>query len=117
MIFALIRLKVVEDHPGRGFWEVYRENHQVIQPYLGELGALVERLSMDPRIRLVGTAGDDLYAAMNHMNRYAFLPRDAIHLAVMARLGLDGIVTTDDDFATVDGLCLFTCNPRMLSQA
>jgi hypothetical protein len=25
-VFTLIRLKVVEDHPGRGFWEVYREN-------------------------------------------------------------------------------------------
>ena len=115
-LFTLIRLRVVEDHPGRGFWEVYRENHQVIQSYLEELRALVERLSTDPRIRLVGTEQGDLSAAMDYMDRYAFLPRDAMHLAVMARLGIDGMVTTDDDFVPVDGLCLFTCNPRILSQ-
>jgi predicted nucleic acid-binding protein len=77
---------------------------------------LVERLSIDPRIRLVGTEGEDLFAVMDYMNEYACLPRDAMHLAVMARLGIDSIVTTDDDFVPVDGLCLFTCNPRILSQ-
>jgi predicted nucleic acid-binding protein len=114
-IFALIRLKVVEDHPGRGFWEVYRGNQEVISPYLGEFRGLVERLSIDPRVRLVGTERQDLFAAMDHMDAHACLPRDAMHLAVMARLGIDSIVTTDDDFLPVDGLCLFTCNPRILA--
>jgi predicted nucleic acid-binding protein len=116
MVFTLIRLKVVEDHPGRGFWEVYREEHRVIQPYLGELRVLVDRLSIDPRIRLVGTEREDVSAAMEYMDRYACLPRDAMHLAVMTRLGIDSMVTTDDGFLPVDGLCLFTCNPRILSQ-
>jgi len=31
-LFTLIRLRVVEDHPGRGFWEVYRENHKSFSP-------------------------------------------------------------------------------------
>jgi len=114
-IFALIRLKVTEDHPGRGFWEVYHENQEVIQPYLGELRGLVERLSVDPLVRLVGTEQQDLSVTMDHMDTYACLPRDAMHLAVMARLGIDSIVTTDDDFVPVDGLCLVTCNPRILA--
>jgi predicted nucleic acid-binding protein len=29
-IFALIRLKVEEDHPDQGFWDVYRESPQGI---------------------------------------------------------------------------------------
>lgn len=86
------------------------------QSYLKELRALVERLSIDPRIRLVGTERGDLSATMDYMDRYACLPRDAMHLAVMARLGIDGIVTTDDDFVPINGLCLFTCNPQILSQ-
>jgi len=76
----------------------------------------VERLSIEPRIRLVGTEREDLSAAMDYMDRYACLPRDAMHLTVMTRLGIDSMVTTDDDFVPVDGLCLFTCNPQILPQ-
>jgi predicted nucleic acid-binding protein len=115
-IFALIRLKVAEDHPGRGFWEVYRDDSKAILPYVGELRALVDRLSIDPRIRLVGTEREDMLAALDHMDNLAFLPRDAMHLAVMSRLGIGSIVTTDDDYLPVDGLALFTSNPRILPQ-
>jgi predicted nucleic acid-binding protein len=115
-LFALLRLKVIEEYPDRGFWEVYRERPAVIEPCLGELQALVERLSIDPRIRIVGTERDDLFAALVTMARYALLPRDALHLSVMARLGIDSIVTTDGDFMPVDGLRLYTGNPRILVQ-
>lgn len=114
-VFALIRLRVAEDYPERGFWDVYRENPAVIQPYLGELRALVDRLSVDPRIRLVGIERADMPTTLDYMDAHALLPRDAMHLAVMTRLGIDSLVTTDDDFLAVDGLRLFTSNPRILS--
>lgn len=115
-VFTLIRLKVMEDHPDRGFWDVYRENPQVIQPHLKELRALVDRLAIDPRIRLVGTEPEGLSTTLDYMDSYAFLPRDAFHLTTMDRCGVDAIVTTDGDFLLVDGLQLLTCNPRILSQ-
>jgi predicted nucleic acid-binding protein len=115
-IFTLIRLKVAEDHPGRGFWDVYREDPQTIQPHLGELRALVDRMSIDPRIRFVGTEPGSVYVALDYMDTYALLPRDALHLSVMARCGANAIVTTDDDFLPMDGLNLFTCNPQILSK-
>jgi predicted nucleic acid-binding protein len=49
------------------------------------------------------------------MDDYACLPRDATPLAVMSRLGIDSIVTADDDFLRVNGLALLTSNPRILS--
>lgn len=115
-IFALLQLKVAEDHADRGFWDVYRDNPQVIQPHLGELRALVDRLAVDPRIRLVGTEPGGLYAAMDYMTMHALLPCDALHLATMENCGANAIVTTDDDFLRVDGLHIFTCNPHLLSQ-
>lgn len=115
-LFTLIRLKVVEDHPGQGFWQVYRKSPEVIQPYLKELRALVARLSIDPRIRLVGTERDDLAAALGYMDAHTLLPRDALHLAVMVRLGIDSMVTTDGDFLPVDGLHLYTGNPQIIAQ-
>lgn len=115
-VFALIQLKVAEDYPERGFWDVYHENPQVIQPYLGELRALVDRLSIDPRIQVVGTAPESMSVALDYMGSYSLLPRDALHLTTMAHYGVDNIVTTDDDFLPVEGLRIYTCNPRILSQ-
>jgi predicted nucleic acid-binding protein len=64
----------------------------------------------------VGTEPEDLGKAMEYMEKYAFLPRDAMHLAVMYRQGVSSMVSTDDDFVPVDELRLFTCNPRILAR-
>jgi len=50
------------------------------------------------------------------MGDYSLLPRDALHLTTMAHYGADGIVTTDDDFLVVNGLHIYTCNPRILAK-
>jgi predicted nucleic acid-binding protein len=116
VVFTLIRLKVAEEHPELGFWDIYRKNPQAIQPYLGELRALVDRLSIDPRIQVVGTEPEFIHGALDYMVSYSLLPRDALHLTTMARHGVDSMVTTDDDFLPVDELRIYTCNPRILSQ-
>ena len=117
VIFAILQLKVAEDHPDIGFWAVYRENAAIIRKYIEEIRALVERLWIDPRILVVGTEPETILVALEHMRAYSLLPRDAIHLSTMVRYGIDAIVTTDDDFAQVDNLNLFTCNPRILAQS
>jgi predicted nucleic acid-binding protein len=116
VVFTLIRLKVAEDYPERGFWDIYRENPQAIQPYLGELRVLVNRLSGDSRIQVVGTEPESISVALDYMGSYSLLPRDALHLTTMARYGIDSMVTTDDDFLSVGELRIYTCNPRILSR-
>lgn len=113
-IFTLLQLKVVEDRPGVGFWEAYRKDATIIRPYLGELRALTDRLWIDPRVRVIGVEAEMILVALDYMEAYSLLPRDALHLSTMARYGVDAIVTTDDDFVQVDDLKLFTCNPRSL---
>jgi predicted nucleic acid-binding protein len=115
-VFALIQLRLAEDHPERGFWEVYHANSRVIQPYLTEVRALIERLSHDPRIRIVGQAPDCMLAALSYMEDYSLLPRDALHLTIMTRHGIGSLVTTDEDFLSVDDLRIHTCNPRILAR-
>lgn len=114
-IFTLIQLKVEEEHPEQGFWDVYRGNPQVIQPHLGGLWALVDRLSSDSRVKIVGTGSQAVSFALDYMDDYSLLPRDALHLTIMARCGVDSIVTTDYDFVPVDEVYIYTCNPRILS--
>jgi len=114
-VFALIQLKVAEEYPERGFWDIYREDPQIIQPYLGQLRALVDRLSSDPRVQVVGTAPDAISIALDHMESYPLLPRDALHLATMSHYDVDSIATTDGDFLPVDELRIYNCNPHILS--
>lgn len=115
-IFALLQLKVVEHHPGVGFWEAYRHDAAIIQPFLGEVRALTDRLWIDPRVRVIGVEAETILIALEYMEAYPLLPRDALHLSTMARYGVDALVTTDDDYVMVDDLKLFTCNPRILTQ-
>jgi len=115
-IFTLLQLKVAEDHPGVGFWDAYRQDPGIVQPYVGELRALVDRLWIDPRVRVVGVEAETVPVALEYMEVYSLLPRDALHLSAMARYGIDAIVTMDDDFVQVQDLSLFTCNPRILAQ-
>jgi len=115
-IFALLQLKTAEDHPEEGFWDIYRENSQVIQPHLEEMRQLVQRLLADPRIQVVGLEPGSMLLALDYMERYSLLPRDALHLVAMDYHGVDCIVTTDGDFLPVDGLRIFTCNPRLLAR-
>ena len=65
----------------------------------------------------MGTEPEFVHVALDYMRNYSLLPRDALHLTTMAHYGVDSIVTTDDDFLSVDGLRIYTCNPRILSQA
>ncbi len=55
-----------------------------------------------------------MLVALRYMENYSLLPRDALHLSTMARYGIDDVVTTDDDFASVGDLHLYTCNPKIL---
>jgi predicted nucleic acid-binding protein len=115
-VFTLIQLKLAEDHPERAFWEVYREDPQAIRPYLSELRTLVERLSDDPRVQIVGQLSGSMLSALGYMEDYPLLPRDALHLTIMAQHGVDCVVTSDADFLPVDDLRIYTCNPRILAR-
>jgi predicted nucleic acid-binding protein len=113
--FTLIQLKVEEEYPDKGFWEVYRRTPNVIRPHLEELRTLIDRLFDEPRVKVVGIGPQAMSMALEQMDSYSMLPRDALHLTTMAHHSVDNIVTTDSDFLTVDKIHIYTCNPKILS--
>lgn len=114
-VFGLLQLKVAGHDPTRGFWGAYRDNPQVIQPFLPELRRLLDRLTSDPRIQIVGAGEMFVWKALDHMESYSLLPRDALHLTTMAEHAINSVVTTDADFLPINGLRIYTCNPKMLA--
>ncbi len=54
-----------------------------------------------PGIELVGVERDAALSMMENIERYGLLPRDALHVAVMERLGVGIIASDDTDFDRV----------------
>jgi predicted nucleic acid-binding protein len=114
--FAILQAFVARDYAPRKFWKVYLENPEVILRYLDRLDALTTDIYNQPQIRVLGTTRHVPLDALKNMRQYFFLPRDAMHLAVMRQRRITNVVTTDADFQVVGGIAVFTCNPSLLGR-
>jgi predicted nucleic acid-binding protein len=115
--FALMQVFVARDYAPRKFWKVYEENPQVILRYLDSLEAFTRDLYSQPQVRMIGVGRRSPLDALKNMRQYFFLPRDAMHLAIMRQHRITDVVTTDVDFQFVEGLTVFTCNPLLLAHS
>ncbi|HET7769896.1 MAG TPA: type II toxin-antitoxin system VapC family toxin [Chloroflexota bacterium] len=77
---------------------VVRDLTQGLAPIITRVASL---LDIQP------VTGDDGLAMLDGMSRYGLLPRDAIHLAVMRRLGITAIASDDDAFEGIAGITLY----------
>ena len=61
--------------------------------------------------RVLRERNDDVLSMAANIEAYGLLPRDAIHVAVAQRLGIDSIVSDDDAFDRVPGITLYKPEP------
>ncbi|MEZ4730798.1 MAG: type II toxin-antitoxin system VapC family toxin [Caldilineaceae bacterium] len=61
-----------------------------------------------PNFTVVPITTIDLSAMHQNVRQFHLLPRDALHLSVMQRLGCTNLISEDSDFDTVDGVNRFT---------
>jgi predicted nucleic acid-binding protein len=84
------RSQYLAEHP-----EVVRELMPQLDP---SLTGMVELLSLEPVLP------EDVAAMRREMTATGLLPRDALHVAVMRRLGLAAIASDDEGFDRCAGL-------------
>jgi len=114
--FVLLRSSIEQDHAPLSFWKMYQQNPAVIAPYLSKLRALAKGLQIHPNVRILPVLTSFALPALEFMERYHLLPRDAYHLAIMNHYGIPHIVTMDGDFLVVPDLVIYTCVPNILAQ-
>jgi len=91
-------------------WRALRREHrhsQALEHCARDVAGATRRLLGNPFISVVAVTPEDVPTALAHVAReeQPYLdPRDAFHLAVMKRLGIEGIVTNDPDFADAPGI-------------
>ncbi len=118
--FALLRVRTIEflkdekiiDPEKKWFWFL-KENPKVVM----KLTLFIEEdtllfLEM-PNLVLVEITEHQTLQALSFMKNFGLMPRDAIHAAATKLSGAEAIITTDKDFNRVEGINIYTCNPKI----
>lgn len=104
-LFYRLLLARVKDVYRRNPLDVLRED---IKGAIAKCGAEIEvalrRLIRLPHLQLAAVLEDDFPQMLTNITAFGLLPRDALHVAVMQRLGLSEIATDDVDFDRVPWL-------------
>lgn len=64
----------------------------------------LRKLTLLPHINLVGVETTDFNRMLENIKTFSLLPRDALHVAIVQRLGLNGVTSDDIDFDRVKGV-------------
>jgi len=64
----------------------------------------IRRFMALPHLNLVGVEATDGNRMLDNILTFSLLPRDALHVTIMQRLGLTAIASDDADFDRVKGL-------------
>jgi predicted nucleic acid-binding protein len=104
-LFYRLLLARVRESTDRNPLDLLREDSAgVIATHSHIIEAAIRRLMDLPQIELVGVDISDFDKMLENIRIFRLLPRDALHLAILQRLGLKAIASDDFDFDRVEGL-------------
>ena len=104
-LFYRLLLARVKETTDRNPLEVLRENQaEVIAAHSDVIDVSLRKLTLLPHINLVGVETTDFNRMLENIRTFSLLPRDALHVASVQRLGLNGIASDDIDFDRVKGV-------------
>ena len=112
--FVLLRIQAVEEHGEKRWLSFLKKNPTKVMEYSSRLEEATLQILEIPNLLLIELTANQSLQALGVMKRYGLLPRDALHAAATFETGIGVIITTDADFALVEGLAMYTCNPKAL---
>jgi predicted nucleic acid-binding protein len=84
---------------------VLRQNQaEAIAAHSNVIDGSLRKLLLLPHINLVGVETTDFERMLENIRTFSLLPRDALHVAIVQRLGLSSIASDDIDFDRVKGI-------------
>lgn len=103
--FYRLLLARVKDATGRNPLDVLREDLLgAIAAHSNGIAMALRQFMALPYLALAGVETRDFNAMLNNIEAFSLLPRDALHVAIIRRLGLTAVASDDTDFDRVDGL-------------
>jgi len=104
-LFYRLLLARVKEATDRNPLDVLRENQaEAIAAHSDVISSSLRKLTLLPHINLVGVDTTDFNRMLENIQAFSLLPRDALHVAIVQGLGLNGIASDDTDFDRVKGV-------------
>jgi len=104
-LYYRLLLALIKDATDRNPIDILRENQKnAIDEHNLSIEKAVRRLVALPHITLTGVEVGDLDNMLLNIREFSLLPRDALHLAIIHRLGINTVASDDTDFDRVEGL-------------
>jgi len=104
-LFYRLLLARVKETTDRNPLDVLRENQsKAIAAHSDAIAAALRKLTLLPHINLVGVDNTDFNRMLENIQTFFLLPRDALHVAIVQRLGLNQVASDDGDFDRVKGV-------------
>lgn len=104
-LFYRLLLARVKEATGRNPLDVLREDPvKAVAAHGDAIEKALRKLMTLPHLNLVGVEATDFGSMLDNVTAFSLLPRDALHVAIIHRLGLAAIASDDTDFDRVEGV-------------
>lgn len=101
-LFYRLLLARVKDAMGRNPLEALRADLPgAIAAHGGAIAPVLRKLMALPHVHLISVEAADFSGMLDNIRTYGLLPRDALHVTIMQRLGLTAVASDDMDFDRV----------------
>lgn len=104
-LYYRLLLALIKEHTGRSPLDVLRDDLPgTVARYSNGITGALRKLMGLPHFTLVGMEAGDFERMLENIARFALLPRDALHITILQRLGITVIASDDADFDRVAGI-------------
>lgn len=104
LAYRLILTLVRERYDGSPLDMLRQREEEVLREIAPRVCTALEELSQLPNLYIVEVTVSDLFGMTEAMRLYLLRPRDALHYAVMSRIGCSCVASTDPHFDRVPTL-------------
>jgi predicted nucleic acid-binding protein len=103
-----ILLKTIEEKHGKNPLDVIQKSFEVIGAQSADVRKALNIILGIKSINVLSVERSHLETAVDYMEKYSVLPRDALHLSVMRSIECTDIASADTDFDRVAGINCWT---------
>jgi predicted nucleic acid-binding protein len=104
-LYYRLLLALVKEHAGSNPLDVLRDDAPgAIARHSDDITTALRKLMGLPHLTLVGMEPVDFEGMLENITRFAILPRDALHITMLQRLGMSAIASDDTDFDRIAGI-------------
>jgi predicted nucleic acid-binding protein len=113
--FALLRIHASVDYGREAWFRTLKDDPGLMRNYVPFLEQANTTLESLPHLLFVDVTVEQALGSFDVLRLHGLFPRDAIHVSIARRSGVNSLLTTNRDYTRVADLDVYTCNPAVLA--